>query len=394
MDIQKVLIISLGHLSCDINGGALPTLLPYLAAMHDFDYQTAGGLMFAYSVASSIVQPVFGLLSDKVRTPIFAPLGVLLAGLGIGLCGLLDSYAAIFAALVLSGIGGALFHPEGARYANRVSAGRQGTGLSIFSVGGNSGFVVGPLLVTAATGLFGLRGTLAFALLSLVMSILLFRLLVGHTPPAGQVAAQAAAQTDAQGSNDWRAFGVLTLVIMSRSILFLGLNSYIPLYWTDVFAASKADAGFILTFFCGVGVTSNVLGGMLADRVGYSRVIRLAYLVCLPALLLFPRTESPWLAALLLAPLAVGLFAPFSAMVVLGQKYLARNVGLASGVTLGLALSVGGIATPVLGYVADHYGGLPTAMLCLAPVAIVGGLAACFLRDPAQADPAAQGQAA
>lgn len=380
MDIQKILIISLGHLSCDINGGALPTLLPYLAAMHDFDYQTAGGLMFAYSVASSIVQPVFGLLSDKVRTPIFAPLGVLLAGLGIGLCGLLDSYPAIFAALVLSGIGGALFHPEGARYANRVSAGRQGMGLSIFSVGGNSGFVAGPLLVTSATFLFGLHGTLIFALLSLIMSALLFRLLLHGEQTDAQRSPEPAA---AQGSNDWRAFGILTLVIMSRSVLFLGLNSYIPFYWTDVFQASKADAGFILTFFCGVGVTSNVLGGMLADKIGYSRVIRLAYVLCLPALLLFPRMDSAWLATLLLAPLAVGIFSPFSAMVVLGQKYLARNVGLASGVTLGLALSVGGIATPVLGFVADHYGGLPVAMLCLAPVAIVGGLAACFLRDPA-----------
>ncbi|WP_346667145.1 MFS transporter [uncultured Desulfovibrio sp.] len=392
MDIRKILTISLGHLSCDVNGGALPTLLPYLAAVHHFDYQTAGGLMFAYSVASSIVQPAFGLLSDRVHSPVFVPLGVLLAGLGIGLCGLLDSYAAIFAALVLSGIGGALFHPEGARYANRVSDRRQGTGLSIFSVGGNSGLVLGPLLVTAATHLFGLRGTLVFALLSLVMAALLFRLLLCAPLPD---APRQAAKASPGGRNDWRAFGTLTLVIMSRSILFLGLNSYIPLYWTDVFQAGTTDAGLVLTFFCGVGVTSNVLGGMLADRIGYSRVIRLAYLVCLPALLLFPRTDTPWLAALLLAPLAVGLFSPFSAMVVLGQKYLARNVGLASGVTLGLALSVGGMVTPLLGRVADQYGGLPTAMLCLAPVAVVGGLAACFLRDPAPADdPGPQGDAA
>lgn len=162
---------------------------------------------------------------------------------------------------------------------------------------------------------------------------------------------------------------------------------YIPLYWTDVFQAGKVDAGLVLTFFCGVGVTSNVLGGMLADRIGYSRVIRLAYVVCLPSLLLFARMDSPWLAGLLLAPLAVGLFAPFSAMVVLGQKYLARNVGLASGVTLGLALSVGGIAAPLLGFVADNHGGLPTAMLCLVPIALAGGLASCFLRDP-EAGPA------
>lgn len=382
MDIRKILTISLGHLSCDVNGGALPTLLPYLASAHHFDYQTAGGLMFAYSVASSIVQPVFGLLSDKVQKPVFVPLGVLLAGLGIGLCGLLDSYAAIFAALVLSGIGGALFHPEGARYANRVSASRQGTGLSIFSVGGNSGFVLGPLLVTAASRLFGLHGTLAFALLSLIMAALLFRLLVCAPLPE---AARRTAEASPRGHNNWRAFGILTLVIMSRSILFLGFNSYIPLYWTDVFHVSKVDAGLVLTVFCGVGVTSNVLGGMLADRIGYSRVIRLAYLVCLPALLCFPRIDSAWVAGLLLVPLAVGLFSPFSAMVVLGQKFLARNIGLASGVTLGLALSVGGMVTPLLGRVADQYGGLPSAMLCLAPVAVVGGLAACFLRDPVPA---------
>lgn len=393
MDIRKILTISLGHLSCDVNGGALPTLLPYLASAHHLDYRTAGGLMFAYSVASSIVQPVFGLLSDKVRKPVFVPLGVLLAGLGIGLCGLLDSYAAIFAALVLSGIGGALFHPEGARYANRVSADRQGTGLSIFSVGGNSGFVLGPLLVTAATGLFGLHGTLVFALLALITAALLFRLLVCAPLPE---APQREKEVFSRGPNNWRAFGILTLVIMSRSILFLGLNSYIPLYWTDVFHVSKVDAGLVLTFFCGAGVTSNVLGGMLADRIGYSRVIRLAYAVCLPALLLFPHIDSALPAALLLVPLSVGLFSPFSAMVVLGQKYLARNIGLASGMTLGLALSVGGMVTPLLGRVADLYGGLPAAMLCLAPVAVVGGLAACFLRDPVPAvqEPARQEGAA
>ena len=217
------------------------------------------------------------------------------------------------------------------------------------------------------------------------MDALLFHLLLWGTPPAAKDAPRAAA---AQGVNDWRAFGILTLVIMSRSILFLGLNSYIPLYWTDVFQAGKVDAGLVITFFCGVGVASNVLGGMLADRIGYSRVIRMAYAVCLPALLFFPQVGSSWLAVLLLAPLAVGLFSSFSAMVVLGQKYLARNVGLASGVTLGLALSVGGIATPLLGYVADNYGGLPTAMLCLVPVALVGGLASCFLRDPEAPTPA------
>ena len=65
MDLHKILLISLGHLSCDLNGGALPSLMPYLAAAHGFNYQAAGALMFAYSATSSLVQPVFGYLADK-----------------------------------------------------------------------------------------------------------------------------------------------------------------------------------------------------------------------------------------------------------------------------------------------------------------------------------------
>ena len=108
MDLRKILLISLGHLSCDLNGGALPSLMPYLAAAHGFNYQAAGALMFAYSATSSLVQPVFGYLADKHARSWFVPLAVLLAGGSLGLVGFLDSYWAIFLTLMLCGVGGAL----------------------------------------------------------------------------------------------------------------------------------------------------------------------------------------------------------------------------------------------------------------------------------------------
>ena len=43
-------------------------------------------------------------------------------------------------------------------------------------------------------------------------------------------------------------------------------------------------------------------------------------------------------------------------MVVLGQHYLPKHTGFASGVTLGLAVSVGAVICPLLGVVSDHYG--------------------------------------
>ena len=94
---------------------------------------------------------------------------------------------------------------------------------------------------------------------------------------------------------------------------------------------------------------------------------------------------TPWLAGILLAPLAIALFAPFSSMVVLGQRYLSKNMGFASGITLGVAVSVGGMFAPVLGWAADAWGSLALAMHLLTPLAVIGAVCACFLREPKEA---------
>ena len=105
-------------------------------------------------------------------------------------------------------------------------------------------------------------------------------------------------------------------------------------------------------------------------------------LLTLPCVAVFPFVSNPWLAALLLVPIAVGVFAPYSSLVVLGQRYLSRNVGFASGMTLGVAISVGGMFAPVLGWVADIWGGLAPAMHLLTPLAAVCLGFACMLREP------------
>lgn len=383
MDKKKIFLVSLGHLSCDVNGGALPALLPFLIAAYSFDYQAAAGLMFAYSCLSSIIQPLFGYLSDRISKPWFIPAGVLLAGGGLAAIGFLHSYWAIFAAIAVSGVGAALFHPEGARYANKVSGASKGTGISLFSMGGNGGFVLGPLLAVTVVNLFGMPGTLTFGLLSALMaSVLLFQIM--RMSALSRPAAPGAARDDAPtGENDWKEFSKLTVAIMTRSILFVGLNTFIPLYWIHTFGQTKAAGAVALTCFCTFGVISNFVGGMMADRFGYLRIIRISYVILIPSIIAFALASHPYAAFALLLPLGFALYAPFSSMVVLGQKYLAKNIGFASGVTLGLATSMGGIVAPALGWVADH-NGLPSAIGCMGGVAVVGTLFAFLLVSSAK----------
>lgn len=421
MDKKKILLLSLGHLSCDVNGGALPAVLPFLRASYGLSYQATGGLMFAYSCLSSIIQPLFGWLSDRFSKPWFIPLGVLLAGCGLAAVGFMSDYWAIFAAIAVSGVGAALFHPEGARYANKVSGQSKGVGLSIFSIGGNSGFVLGPLLVTGCVGYFGMSGTAVFACLAVCMAAILLWQIVhmtglatgatvvpvpsapptesaaGKTPqadaaPVAPVAGGADKDSEILGRNNWREFSKLTVTIVARSTLFVGFNTFIPLYWVSAFGQSKAAGALALTFFCTCGVISNIIGGLLSDRYGCIRIIRLAFVLMAPVVFAFSLAGNLYAAFALLPFLGFVLYAPFSSLVVLGQKLLARNIGFASGVTLGLATSMGGMAAPCLGWIADNYG-LARAIQCLGLVAVLGALFAFLLSSSKEPD-RAQGTAA
>ena len=404
MDKKKISLVSLGHLSCDVNGGALPAVLPFLRTHYGLSYQATGGLMFAYSCLSSIIQPLFGLMADRLSKPWLIPLGVFLAGIGLTAVGFMSSYWAIFAAIGVSGVGAALFHPEGARFANKVSGESKGTGMSIFSIGGNAGFVVGPLLATFFLTMFGMPGMVIFGVLATVMASILLLLIMRMVAPEAAAAAQRTAQAaygpprsaedtqaahaadgsaksdeDAALQNNWHEFSKLTGAIITRSILFIGFNTFIPLYWVNGFGQSKAAGAVALTVFCTFGVMSNILGGVLADKYGFRAIVRLAFALVTPVVLAFSLMPNLYAAYAMLPLLGFVLYVPFSSLVVLGQTYLARNIGFASGVTLGLATSLGGVFAPVLGWVADNYG-LPRTFQCLAVVALVGTIFAFTLR--------------
>lgn len=380
MKHRYVMLLSAGHLFTDLNQGALPAILPFLIMEYNLSYAAAAGLVFAASFVSSIVQPLFGYFADKISKPWIMPAGILLAGAGLAITGFLSNYWALFAAITISGIGIAAFHPEGARIANRVSGKKKGTGISIFSVGGNAGFALGPIIATASLLFWGLKGTLVLIVPAAIMAAIL-------ASQAGklqelQIPVKKAGDVHGKTEKDeWVPFSRLTVVILCRSIIFYGLNTFLPLYWINILQQSQAVGGTALTILFTVGAVSTLFGGQLADRFGYNRIIRIGFAALLPLLVVFTVVHDVTLATVLLVPLGAALFVPNSPMVVLGQKYLPNRLGLASGVTLGLAVSVGGITTPVLGRFADIYG-LPSAMHLISYVSILTAIVAFTLPAP------------
>jgi FSR family fosmidomycin resistance protein-like MFS transporter len=148
------------------------------------------------------------------------------------------------------------------------------------------------------------------------------------------------------------------------------MNTFLPLYWINVFKQPEHIAGSALSMLLIVGAISTLIGGRMADRFGFQKMIRGGFFFLLPLLCLFIFADNVVWATLLLIPIGLALHVPFSPMVVMGQKYLSNRIGLASGVTLGLAVSVGGIAAPVLGKIADIHG-LHPVMYAVAAVAVL-----------------------
>jgi len=356
MKYRPIGVLSVGHLVTDINQGALPAMLPFFIAAYDLSYAAAAGIVFAANMTSSIVQPLFGHAADRFSKPWLLSVGLILAGMGLALCGMFQSYRWIMFLAIVSGIGIAAYHPEAARLVNFAAGTNKGTAMSLFGVGGTLGFAVGPLIVTAALLQWGLKGTLVLIVPVTIMSIVMVSQFSTFKALESSRNRNRGVSDTEDSKDNWGAFSRLTITIIGRSIIFYGLNTFIPIYWINALNQSKAAGAMALTIFAGSGILGNLLGGSLADRIGQKKVMLLGFFgltLLLPMLIL---TNSAQIAMLLLIPIGLMLYGTYSPSIVLGQNYLPNRVGLSSGVTLGVAVAIGGGAAPIIGRIADLYG--------------------------------------
>jgi len=370
MDKRSIAVLALSHVFDDLNQGALPTLLPYLIVAHHLSYQAAAGLVLTTNLFSSLLQPWIGTLSDRPGWKInLAPIGLAMAGIGVAFTGVMPNYFGLLCIAAIGGIGLAAYHPDAARTTNFVSGPQKATGMSFFALGGNVGFAVGPLVATACVMAMGVRGSLLLLIPAFGFAAFLHRHMKGLS---SRIAFhKKASQAISTGARDrWVPFSFLTLTIICRSIIFFGFNTFLPLYWIHHLGQTKAAGGFALTVLLLSSAVGTLMGGKLADRIGDWK-LNFGAIGCLPFLIgLFLMASRPDLAMLSLIPLGICMSATFSVMVVMGQRYLPRRIGLAAGVTLGLAGSTGGLIAPVLGKLADSYG-LHAALSTLIGVALL-----------------------
>lgn len=377
-DIRLIGLLALGHLVIDVNQGALSAVLPFVKTAHGLSYAQVGTLVFMSMVTSSIVQPVFGYFADRTARRWLLPAALVLSGAGVAMTGVASGYQGLLVLIVVMGLGVAAYHPEGYRTATGVAGDRKATALSWFSLGGNIGYASGPLIAALLITTFGLGGTLGMLVPSVIMALAIITMLPAMSRAAAR---QSAAEGAASGVTMPKAMTLLVGIGSLRSWSSMGFATFVPFYYVDHLKADPSMVGAVLFVFLGAGALGTVMAGPLADRWGARAYLRWAFLAVMPFGALFLVVDEPWLRLLMLALFGALLTSTFSVSVVLGQAYLPRNAGMASGLMVGLAMGTGGVAVIVLGWLADRWG-VPAALWVSALLPITGFVAAQFLPSP------------
>jgi FSR family fosmidomycin resistance protein-like MFS transporter len=365
LDKRAMAALSAGHGATDFANGALPALLPFLVDRFDLSYTLAAVVILASAASSSLVQPLFGAWSDRRGAIWLLPGGVALAGIGIALAAAAPAYWLVLMLVVVSGLGVAAYHPEGSKFAAYASGRKRASGMSLFSIGGNLGYGLGPTATTPLVLALGLTGGLLLALPVLAVAVALLLavpFLSGFVPEGGSAAA-------ASGEDRPGALAVLLGVIAFRSVAWFGLVTFVPL-WEVSLGHSKAHGSHLLSLMLLAGGLGTLAAGPLADRLGRRPVLIASLLATGPLILVYVLVGG-MPGAVALALVGVCVIGTFGVTMVMSQEYLPRRIGMASGLSIGLSIGLGGIAAVGLGALADSID-LRSAMYAAAAAPVAG----------------------
>ncbi len=348
MNRRALFGLSFAHFSADLNSGSVTALLPLLTTLFALNYQAATLAVLVSNITSSVIQPLFGMITDRFPRAWLLPAALGLAAFGTAAFALAPTYGVFLVLVAVSGIGVAAFHPIGASGAFFAAADRKASAMSVFSVGGNIGLAFGPLLAAVATSQWGLRGMAVFLVPGALAAVMIGR----FTLPADRTARPRLAR---RSEIPWLVMIALVFVVVMRSVAQFGVMTFYPLYLSRNHILPPALSGGVLFFFLIMGALGTLVGGPISDRFGRRSLLLMSWVASTPLLYLLPRLGGAW-QFVALGLLGFAIVTTFSTTIVMAQELLPGRQGVAASLTIGLAIGLGGVAMIFLGQYADQAG--------------------------------------
>jgi FSR family fosmidomycin resistance protein-like MFS transporter len=354
-----IIAISFCHLLNDTMQSLLQGSYPALKASHHLTFAELGWISLAYQLTASMLQPVVGYVADRRPAPFSLPTGTLFTALGLLVISLARNFELLLVGAAMLGMGSSVFHPEASRVARMAAGDRHSLAQSLFQLGGNAGQAIGPLLAALVVVQWGQSSLGAFALLTLVSTIILWNVGVWYKhhglPRLRRAHAPRKEQSPIPRATVVRGMTILLLLIFSKYAYMASLTNYYTFYLIERFHMSVVEAQIHLFLFLGSVAVGTLLGGYFGDRFSRKTMIRFSVLGALPFTLMLPFVSLAWTEVLTVV-IGLTIASAFPSIVVFAQELMPTRVGMVSGMMFGFSFGVGGLAAASFGHLADIYG--------------------------------------
>ena len=355
-----VISLAIGHLVTDMQAGALPIVLPHLKELFSLSYAQMATIVLTQNITSSVIQPVFGYITDKRSLPALLPYCAALAGAGFAAVGWVSSYALLLLTVIIIGVSSASYHPQASKTVNFLSdENSKAQNMGLFSLGGNAGMAAGSMMMTFLIGMSGgLHNTMYFVL----PGILVFCFMMHYMPEYKRVNLEHSlkrAAAKAKGNAEKLSYFGLVMVlffIFMRSTIHTGISTYLPLFFMKFRDAEPVFASLLVTVFLLGGVAGTYIGAVLSDKLGARAIIIGSMVLSIPPIWALDKVSTEFTIVTAVALSGFFIIGSNATTIVLAQTMLPNNVGMAAGLTIGFSVGLGGLGVTILGVIADNYG--------------------------------------
>ncbi len=348
--------IAIAHLLNDLLQAVIPAIYPQLEQKFNLSMAQIGIITLCFQLSSSIFQPLVGNYTDKKPKPYSQVFGMFFTAIGIAMLAYAPSYHWVLVAVTLVGVGSSIFHPESSRVAFLASGGKRSLAQAIFQLGGNTGTALAPLLIAWIVIPNGKKHILWFVLFAVLAKIIL--VYVGkwrskELKKAANGVKKPVVLPDLSQRKITLSVIILLTLIFSKYFYTAGITSYFQFYTMKKFGLTEVQAQVYLFYFLGSAALGTLVGGVFGDRIGRKFVIWFSILGAAPFALLLPYVDQHWTAILIML-IGFIISSAFPSILVFAQELLPKKIGMVSGLFYGFAFGMGGLASAILGYIADH----------------------------------------
>jgi FSR family fosmidomycin resistance protein-like MFS transporter len=347
--------LSFCHLLNDSIQALLPAIYPMLKESFKLSFTQIGIITLVFQMVGSILQPIIGFYTDRYPKPYSLVVGMGISLIGLVTLALAPVYSAVLVAAAMIGMGSAIFHPESSRMARLASGGRHGLAQSLFQVGGNAGSSVGPLLAAGIIARYGRHHILWFTIIAFVGMIILSRVGTWYRQHLNERSATKTSEAHHHPVAPKQVpflLGILLCLMFSKFFYLASMTNYYTFYLIQKFGVSVPQSQIYLFVFLFAVAVGTIAGGPVGDKIGRKLVIWISILGMAPFAILLPHANLFWTVVLSVINGMI-LASAFPAILVYATELLPGKVGTIAGLFFGFAFGMAGIASAVLGKLAD-----------------------------------------